>query len=216
MMTLPSLKPTTLIPNQKFNHLASDEEVDRTARSLEVNGFHTVILDTGEQARDFVWKLIPPDAEVYDPPSQTLQQIGLVARFESQTSFRRLRLRLLDLDRKTQSREIRRLISSPDVVIGSVHAITQQGEVMLASASGSQLVSAAFGAGTVVWVVGTQKIVPTLDEGFRRIREYSYPLEDERAKNIYGQPSAINKILILNGEHPGRITIVLVKQNLGF
>jgi len=216
MMTLPSLKPTTLIPNQKFNHLASDEEVDRTARSLEVNGFHTVILDTGEQARDFVWKLIPPDAEVYDPPSQTLQQIGLLARFESQTSFRRLRLRLLDLDRKTQSREIRRLISSPDVVIGSVHAITQQGEVMLASASGSQLVSAAFGAGTVVWVVGTQKIVPTLDEGFRRIREYSYPLEDERAKNIYGQPSAINKILILNGEHPGRITIVLVKQNLGF
>jgi hypothetical protein len=216
MMTLPDLKPATHTPNQEFNRLASDEEVEQTARSLEVNGFHTVVLDTGEQASDFVWKLIPTDSEVYDPPSQTLQQIGLLTRFETQTGFRRLRLRLLEMDRKTQAREIRRLISSPDVVIGSVHAITQQGQVMLASASGSQLVSAVFGAGTVIWVVGTQKIVPTLEHGFRRIREYSYPMEDARAKNIYGRPSAINKILILNGENPGRITIVLVKQNLGF
>jgi hypothetical protein len=102
------------------------------------------------------------------------------------------------------------------VVVGSVHAITEQGEVLVASATGSQLSSAVSGAGTVIWVVGTQKLVHTLDGGFRRIREYSYPLEDARTRQVYAQPSAINKILIVNGELPGRITIVLVRQNLGF
>ena len=87
---------------------------------------------------------------------------------------------------------------------------------MLASATGSQMGSAVFGADSVIWVAGTQKIVPSLEEGFRRIREHSYPLEDERTRNVYGRGSAINKILIVNGEQPGRITVVLVKQNLGF
>ncbi len=87
---------------------------------------------------------------------------------------------------------------------------------MLASALGTQLSAAAFGAGTVIWVVGTQKLVRTLDEGLRRIREYSYPLEDARTRGAYGQPSAVNKILIVNGELHGRIKVVLVKQKLGF
>ncbi len=120
------------------------------------------------------------------------------------------------MDRVTQRAEIRKLISNPDVVIGSVHAITEMGEVLIASASGSQLSSIASGADKVIWVAGTQKLVSTLREGFRRIREYSYPLENIRAQQVYGRPSAINKILIFNGELPGRITMILVKQNLGF
>ena len=155
--------------------------------------------------------------EVYNSPSRTLELIGLAADIEHATRFQPVRARLRSLERATQQREIRRLTASPDVLVGSVQAITEQGQVLLASAIGSQLSSAAYGAGSVIWVVGTHKLVLTLDEGFRRIREYSYPLEDVRTHQVYGQPSAINKLLIVNGEVlPGRITIVLVKQNLGF
>ncbi len=207
---------TTLTSNQEFTHLASEDQIQKTVQALEANGIRTFVVETGEEARACVLSMIPAKMEVYNPPSRTLDQIGLTTDIESSTSFQPLRSRLRSLDRTTQRREIRRLTASPDVVVGSVHAITEQGEVLIASATGSQLSSAVFGAGTVIWVVGTQKLVRTLDEGFRRIREYSYPLEDVRTRQVYGQPSAINKILIVNGELPGRITIVLVRQNLGF
>ena len=205
-----------LTPNQEFNHLASDEQVARTAQALEAKGFHTIVFEAGEQAHAAIQEMIPPGAQVYNPPSRTLEQIGLAAKIENSTSFRPLRALIRSLDRATQSRQIRQLAGSPEVIIGSVHAITEQGQVMVASASGSQLGAAAFGADKVIWVAGTQKLVRDINEGFRRIREYSYPLEDERARRAYGQPSAVNKVLIVNGEQPGRITIVLIKQNLGF
>ncbi len=128
-----------------------------------------------------------------------------------------MRAQLHTLDRVTQRNEMRKLGASPDVLVGSVHAITEQGEVLIASATGSQLGPAASGAGAVIWVVGTQKLVHTLEDGLRRIREHSLPLENERTQQVYGQASAINKLLIVNGEaYHGRITIVLVKHLLGF
>jgi len=155
-------------------------------------------------------------AKVYHGPSRTLEQIGLASEIEAATRFQPLRARLQALDRATQQRKRRTLTASPDVLVGSVHAITEGGPVLIASALGSQLSASAWGAGSVIWVVGTQKLVRTLDDGLRRIREYSYPLEDARTRQVYGQPSAINKILLVQGELPGRITIVLVTQNLGF
>ena len=206
----------TLEINKEFSRLASNQQIDRTVQALETNGIHTLVVETGEEAREYVMGLLPAGVQVYNPPSRTVDQIGLRAAIESSTSFQSLHTRLYSLDRVTQRAEIRKLISSPDVVIGSVHAITEKGEVLIASASGSQLSSVASGAGKVIWIVGTQKFVSTLDEGFRRIREYSYPLENIRAYQVYGMPSAINKILIVNGEIPGRITMILVKQNVGF
>ena len=206
----------TLELNKEFTRLASNQQIARTVRALETNGIHTIVVETGEGAREYLMSLIPEGAQVYSPPSRTVDQIGLRAAIESSQSFESLHARLHSLDRVTQRAEIRKLISSPDIVIGSVHAITEIGEVLIASASGSQLSSIASGADKVIWVVGTQKLVSTLEEGFRRIREYSYPLENVRAQQVYGRPSAINKILIVNGEIPGRITMILVKQNLGF
>lgn len=206
----------TLEINQEFSRLASNQQIARTVRALEANGIHAIIVETEEAAREYVMSRIPAGAQVYNPPSRTVDQIGLRAAIESSLNFQSLHSRLHSLDRVTQRAKIRKLISSPDVVIGSVHAITEIGEVLIASASGSQLSSIASGADKVIWVVGTQKLVSTLDEGFRRIREYSYPLENSRAQQVYGRLSAINKILIVNGEIPGRITIILVKQNLGF
>ena len=208
---------TTFVPNQEFTQLASEERLAKTVQALETHGIRTVVVQTGEEARAYILNLITSDVEVYDSPSRTLELIGLTEDIEQATQFRSVRTRLHSLDRATQQREIRGLTASPDVLVGSVHAITEKGEILLASATGSQLGPAAAGAGTVIWVVGTQKLVRTLEDGFRRIQEYSLPLESERTRRVYGQASAINKILIVNGEaYPGRISIVLIKQNLGF
>lgn len=205
-----------IAPNLEFSILASEEQIARTAQALEANHIATIVVGTGDEARARVLSLIPPGSQVYNSASRTLDLIGLAADIEQATRFQPVRPLIRALDRSTQLREIRSLSSSPDVLVGSVHAITEQGQVLIASAAGNQLAAAAFGAGRVIWVVGIQKIVHNLEEGFRRIREYSYPLEDVRTRQVYGQPSAINKILVVNGELPGRITVVLVRQNLGF
>ena len=207
----------TLIPNQEFTQLASEDRLTQTVQALEARGIRTMIVETGEEARSRVLDLIPDGAEVYNSPSHTLEVIGLEANILQATRFIPVRARLQALDHVKEQYERRRVTASPDVLVGSVQAITQAGQILLASASGSQLSSAAAGAGKIIWVVGTQKLVRSLEEGQRRIQEYCYPLEDVRTRKVYGQPSAINKLLIVQGEHvPGRIVIVLVKQPLGF
>ncbi len=207
----------TFQSNSEFTQLASEEQISKTVQALEAHGMRAVVFESGEEARNYVLDLIPSGAGVYNSPSRTLELIGLAEEIEHPTRFQSVRARLDSLDRVTQRNEMRKRGASPDVLVGSVHAITEQGEVLVASATGSQLGPAASGAGAVIWVVGTQKLVHTLEDGFRRIREYSFPLESERTQQVYGQASAINKLLIVNGEaHPGRITIVLVKQQLGF
>ncbi len=207
----------TFISNSEFTQLASEEQIAKTVQALEAHGIRVVVFETGEEARNYVLDLIPSGAEVYNSPSRTLELIGLAEDIEHPTRFQSVRAQLHSLDRVTQRNEMRKLGASPDVLVGSVHAITEQGEVLIASAVGSQLGPAASGAGAVIWVVGTQKLVRKLEDGFRRIREYSYHLENERTHQVYGQATAINKLLMVNGEaYPGRITIVLVKQQLGF
>ncbi len=205
-----------IVTRQEFTQLASDKQLELTTSALEAHGIQTTVFETGEDARQFVLSLIPTGAQVYNPPSRTIEQIGLAEDIVRSGRFHSVRDDLSSLDRTTQQSEIRRLVTSPEYVVGSVHAITEQGEIMLASATGSQLGSAAVGAGRVIWVAGTQKVVANLDEGFRRIREYCLPLEDERTQQTYGTSSAINKVLIVNADTPGRISLVLIKQNLGF
>src|SRR5437763_1069008 len=128
-----------------------------------------------------------------------------------------VRPRLMQMDMQTQWPEMRRRGASPDYAVGSVHAVSEQGEVFVASASGSQLAAYVSGAGSVIWVVGSQKIVPDRAAAFKRIYEYSFPREDERAREAYGIGSGVNKVVIVNREFmPDRITVILVKQELGF
>jgi hypothetical protein len=210
---------TTNLSHSEFTHLASEKQIEKTVQALQAHGIRVVVFDTGEEARTYVLDLIPDGAEVYDSPSRTLELIGLSEQIEHANHFQSVRAQGSTLDHVTQRNEIRKLIAAPDVLVGSVHAVTEQGEVLIASASGSQLSAAACGAGLVIWVVGTQKLVGTLEDGLRRIRDYCLPLESERVQQVYGQgqASAINKLLTINAEHePGRITMVLVKQQLGF
>jgi hypothetical protein len=204
-------------PNSVFSHLASKERVAKTIQALEANGIAAFVVENGDEARQRVLDLLPEGAEVFTTASRTLEAIGLTSEINESPRFQAVRPRLMTLDRQKHERERRRLGAIPDIVIGSVHAVTEQGQVLIASASGSQLASYVFGAGRVIWVVGTQKLVSDLDEGMRRIEEYSFRLEDARVHEMYGQGSFIGKILMVQRETmPGRITIVLVKENLGF
>ena len=207
----------TLTPNAEFKKLASDERVERVAKRLEINGMKTVIVENGEEAKSFVLDLVPEGVEIYVGQSQTLEKLGLTAEFDKSGRYDAVRPKVFALDRKTQGDEIRKLRASPDYFIGSVQAITETGQVLLASSSGSQLGAYAYGSAKVIWIVGAQKLVKDLDEGFRRIEEYSYPLEDARLHAAFGIHSANAKTLIVNREVvPNRITIVLVKEEIGF
>lgn len=206
----------TVAPNPEFAKLANEEQLKRAVKAMEANGMKVIVVETGEEAKKVVLDLVPQGAEVYANVSKTLEVIGLSAEFDKSGRYNAVRPKVLSLDRKTQADEIRKLRAIPDYIVGSVHAITEAGEVITASGTGSQISAYAYGAAKVIWVVGTQKIVSDLSEGFRRIKEYSQALEDARMQEAFGVNSSLNKILVLNRDMPGRITIVLVKTELGF
>jgi YkgG family uncharacterized protein len=201
----------------EFTGLASDERIATTAAALERNGIRPLLAATGADARRLVGSLLPDGAEVYNNTSQTLESIGVADDIERSGRYQPLRLRLYRMDREMQQREMRTLAASPDYVVGSVHALTEGGSLLIASASGSQLGPLVSGAGQVILIIGAQKIVPDVAAGMRRIYEYCYPLEDARARRAYGVPSGVNNILVINkAVAPGRVTAIIVNERLGF
>jgi hypothetical protein len=208
---------TTLVPNTEFARLASDEDIATAVAALTARGMAAEVFENRAKAHDRVLDLLPEGAEVYTALSQTLETLGLHEEINTSSRYISLRSQVDALGPEGRmSRAGRKLMASPEYVIGSVHAITHQGQILIASGSGSQLAGYAFGANHVIWVVGTQKIVRNLDEGLRRIWEYSYPLENERMQALYGMDSFPAKTLLFEGEMPGRISVLLVKEALGF
>jgi L-lactate utilization protein LutB len=207
----------TLPVNWGFAKLASDEQIERTAKALEANGIHTLIAGHGEEAEKMFFDILPEGAEIFTSSSQTLEQLGIPAQLEISEQYDVVRNKLKKMDRKTQNREMVKLGATPEYVAGSVHAVTEDGRVLIASNTGSQLAPYAASAAKVIWVVGAQKIVRDLEEGLRRVQEYSYPREDQRLRQAMGAPSGINKLLIFNKEiQPGRVTMIIVKEELGY
>jgi len=202
---------------RKFGRPRAKEDLDRAAVALEANGFTVLRAANAAEAKQLVLDLIPDGSHVHHGASQTLEKTGIIAAIGEAGRFEALRPRILSMDRKTQSEEIRKLAAAPDVMLGSVHAVTETGSLLVASMGGSQLGPYASGAARVILVVGAQKLVSDVEEGLARIAEYAYPLEDARAQAAYGVHSGVNKVLILNREiSPGRITVVLVDEAIGF
>ncbi len=201
----------------EFSRVAPREQIRAVAGALERNGINSPVVDSAEEARTAVRSILPVGAEVYNNTSRTLELIGVAEDIERSGRYQALRPRLYRMDREMQGREMRQLSASPDWVVGSVHALTEEGSLIIASASGSQLGPIASGAGHVVLVVGAQKIVPDFSTGLRRIYEYCFPLEDRRARQAYGVASGVNNVLVINKVvAPGRITAILVNEPLGF
>ena len=203
--------------SRRFAAPAEDARVTRTAAALEANGITVLRAPNSAEAKRIVLDLIPAGSQVHQGASQSLEASGIVDEIEKSGRYEPLRPRVFSMDRATQADEIRRLGASPDFMLGSVHAVTETGSLVAASASGSQLGPYVSGAGKVILVVGTQKIVPELEDALRRIDEYVFPLEDARAQAAYGLHSGVNKVLIVNREWtPDRITVVLCDEALGF
>jgi hypothetical protein len=206
----PAGDPSFAVPSDRAS-------LERAVAALTSRGMSARIVGSGEEARRAVDELIGDGALVYDTTSQTLEELGVAADVRGATRYRATRTHTETLDPASQMDEFRRHVSTMDVVVGSVHAISEDGHVVVASASGSQLAAYAFGASRVIWVVGAQKVVPNLDAAFERIERHSYPLEDARVREAYGFPSVIGKQLVVSHEiTPGRITVLIVEQALGF
>jgi hypothetical protein len=202
--------------DESFGKPSPEESVQKAAKALRAHNFSVEVVDTLAQARAYVNSILPKDQSILTASSETLRISGLDEDINRSGRFNAIRPQLEKLDRSTQRAEMRRLSASPDVVVGSVHAVTEDGSLVAASASGSQLGPYSGGAGRVIWVVGSQKVVPDIDTAMRRVQYYSYPKEDIRAREKYGMPSALLKVLTINGDWPGRSTVVLVREPVGF
>src|SRR5215216_4200771 len=208
---------SNLIPNPEFAQLASDEQIKHAAKALDANGIHPIIAETGEEAKRVFFELVPEGSEVFLGSSVTLETLGIKNEVDTSGKYDALRPKMFAMNRETQGREIRKLGGAPDYAAGSVHAVTEAGQVLIASNTGSQLGPYAAGAGKVIWVVGAQKLVKDLEEGMKRIQEYSIPLEDVHMQELYNAHTNLSKLLIINKEiRPGRITMIIVNEQLGF
>jgi hypothetical protein len=208
---------TTAIPATPFTDPAPAASLDRAAAALTARNFAVEILADAAAARTRISDLIPPGASVFTGASETLRLSGIEADLNDSGRYDAIRPRALAMDRATQLDEIRRLLASPDVILGSVAAVTETGSLVIASGSGSQLPGYAGGSARAIWIVGAQKVVPDLNTALRRVEDHCLPLENDRALQAYGQPSAINRMLILNAEpRPGRGIVLLLREAIGF
>ncbi|MCB2202680.1 lactate utilization protein [bacterium] len=210
-------QPANQPPNKSFAKLASDEQINNTVKSLKENGIQSFIAETAEESKAKIFELIPEGKEVFTATSQTLEHLAGILD-EIPERYESVRAKLAEMDPKTQNREMVIMGAVPEYMVGSVHAVTETGSVLIASNTGSQLAGYAASAAHVIWVVGTQKIVPNIEEGIKRVYEYTYPLEDLRAQKAYnGMHSNISKLLLVNREiNPERTKVIFVKENLGF
>lgn len=202
---------------REFNRPASRARVARTIAALRANQIDAELAPSPAAARARVLELIPDGAEVLCATSRTIEKVGLLEDLEQSGRYAAVRPAYLKLDRKADAAQIRRMRSAPEFVVGSVHAVTDSGQVVIASQTGSQLSAYVYGAGRVIWVVGTQKLVTDLDEAMRRIEEHALPLEEARSQLAYKIGSGINKVVVVNAEfRPGRTNLIFVPARIGF
>ena len=200
----------------RFTTLPDEQALASTVTELEEHGFSVEVVDDLDAAREAVLARIPHGSSVMTNTSVTLQETGIADAVNNNGPYESARNKMFALDFATQAQQMKVIGGQPDYALGSVHAITRDGALVIASASGSQLASYAWGAANVIFVVGAQKLVPTLDAARERIYQHSLVLEDSRAVAAYGQHSSVGKILEINQELPGRIHVVLIRQVVGF
>ena len=199
-----------------FTAPASAGELERLAERLRERNFEVLIVKNAAEAKAAVLARIPEGASVHSGKSKTLEDAGLFKELMESGRYDFVRNKTKQLDIKTQRREIQKLGASPDVMLGSVHAVTEAGQLVITSASGSQIGPIASGAERLILVIGSQKIVPGLDAAFQRITDHVFPYEDARLREAMGIGTKITRTLILERDFtPGRTTIILVREPIG-
>ena len=206
---------TTAIPD-RFTTLPDEPALQATVVALEEHGFSVEVVGDLDAARQAVLARIPEGSSVMTNASVTLAETGIWDAINNGGPYDSARNKMFALDFETQAQEMKAIGGQPDYALGSVQAVTRDGTLVIASASGSQLASYAWGAANVIFVVGAHKLVSTLEAAHQRIYTHSLKLEDARAQAAYGQHSQVGKVLEIHQELPGRIHIVLIRQVVGF
>src|ERR1700674_3849950 len=195
---------------------ASDAELETLAANLRARNFDVVVVQTGAEAKAEVLKRIPDGTQIHSGKSKTLEDIGLFDMLMESDQYGFVRKQTLKMDRSTQAREMLKLGATPDLMINSVQAVTEAGQLVVVSASGSQTGAISAGAEALILVVGSQKIVPNLDAAFQRIQEHVFPYEDARLLEMLGIHTSWTRTLILERDFtPGRTTVILVRDPVG-
>jgi hypothetical protein len=206
-------------PNPRFGRMPDEATIQRTVAALREKGYDVHIATDLAEAKRLVVGLVPEGAEVNQGASQTLDELGVTVEIEESGRFDPVRPKTRSMDRSTPEglRAMRKLGAVADYHLNGAQAVTEDGRIVVASNTGSQLAPIAFGAGTVIFAISVTKIVPDLEAALQRIDEYSLPYENVRLQGLYGVNSAVNKILIVNKEfRPGRFAVVLIREAIGF
>ena len=199
----------------EFAEPASGGTLEAVAEKLRARNFEVVIVDDGAAAKAEVLSRVPEGSQVHSGKSKTLEDAGIFDEFMNNENYDFIRRRTMKMDRNTQRDEMRKAGAAPDIMVNSAHAVTEAGQIVMTSATGSQIGPIASGAGKLILVIGSQKVVPDLDTAFRRIEDYVIPYEEDRLNVAHGV-AKMNRTLILGGDHtPGRTTIILVRQPIG-
>jgi hypothetical protein len=201
-----------------YKHIPNEDVINRTVQALKANGINAMVVENGQEAKMKVLEMIPEKSEIMTMTSVTLDTIGLTDVLNDSGKYDSVRNKLNTMDKSSQASIMQKLGAAPDNVIGSVHAVTEDGKVFIASNTGSQLPAYVYGSQKVFWVVGAQKIVQNYEAALKRIYDYVLPLESERARKAYGvEGSNVSKLLMIEKEvNPERITMFFVKETLGY
>ena len=207
------LQPTMA---DNYTQPAPDAVIEKVAAALTANNIEVVIVQDGDEARAKVLERIPEGAEVHTAKSKTLDDVGLFAELNESGRYDAVRPKYTAMDRKTQGAQIRKLMTAPDHIVGSVQALIEDGTMVVVSYAGSQVGPYAAGAGKVHLVVGSQKIVPDRETAMARIQDHVFPYEDESLRAQLGVGTKIAKVLEIRLEpRPGRTTVFLVREPVG-
>ena len=202
---------------RNYAEVVTEDALSTAKTALEANGFTVKVDNDADAAREAVLDMIPEKSEVFTATSVTLNETGLTKELNESGKYISARDKFAPLAQDPETKlQSRQLGSASEYALGSVHAITEDGQVVMASNTGSQLPNFVYGADHVIWLAGTQKIVKDMNQAMDRLEKHTFPLEDERAKQAYGVNSIMSKVVVFKKDPPHRITIVLIKEAIGY
>ncbi len=206
--------------NNPWTTIPSDRIIEKTASNLKENGITPIVLASSKVALDHIKTLVPKGASVMNGASVTLKENGYMDYLESgKHPWNNLHKNITGENDPLKRAELRKKAAFADYYLGSAHAVSETGEFLVASNTGSQLPHLVFTSPHLILVVGAQKIVPTVPDAFKRLEEYVVPLEDERMIEEYGSGTMLSKILLFRKENPFMkrdVKMIIVKEPLGF
>jgi L-lactate utilization protein LutC len=206
----------------EYETLANKESVEKTIKGLSEMNIQAEVVKNGAEALEKIKSYIPSGASIMNGASTTLEQIGYQEYLKSgKHPWKNLHAIILEEKDPAKQAQLRREAIISEYYLGSVHALAETGEFVVASNSGSQLPHIVYSSPNLILVVSTKKIVPTLQEAMQRLNEHVVPLEDARMKKVYGPESGtrVSKIVQFRFEAPytqRKIRMILVEENLGF